>query len=139
MAELKSLRVEVARSRRENEILTTASAFFAARPDLVDRRFEAGAPNRLHVADVFARRIVVWSCATTMDAKGLPPQALEQVISWAASHGGTDGLVLHGNHGVQYIGTVYATRVRGTRHASLDRHARRLVRQRHGRIRRRRI
>ena len=33
MAELKSSRAEVARLRRANGILTTASAFFAARPD----------------------------------------------------------------------------------------------------------
>ena len=33
MAELKSLRAEVARLKRANEILTTASAFFATRPD----------------------------------------------------------------------------------------------------------
>ncbi|AIZ15317.1 transposase [Bifidobacterium catenulatum PV20-2] len=33
MAELKSLRAEVAQLRRANETLTTASAFFAARPD----------------------------------------------------------------------------------------------------------
>lgn len=33
MAESKSLRAEVARLRRANEILTTASAFFAARLD----------------------------------------------------------------------------------------------------------
>ena len=33
MAELKSSRAEVARLRRANEILTTASAFFAARLD----------------------------------------------------------------------------------------------------------
>lgn len=56
------------------------------RPDLVDRRFEACAPNRLHVADityvrmangsfgctafadgVYARRIVGWACAMTMN------------------------------------------------------------------------
>ena len=29
----------------------------------------------------------------------LPLQALEQAISWAASHGGTDGLVHHSDHG----------------------------------------
>ena len=33
MAELKKLRAEVAELRRANEILTTASAFFAARLD----------------------------------------------------------------------------------------------------------
>ncbi len=100
------------------------------RPDPVDGRFEACAPNRLHVADityvrmangsfghtafaadVFARRIVGWACATTMDTRELPLQALEQAISWAASHGGTDGLVHHSDHGAQYTGTVYTTRV----------------------------
>lgn len=74
-------------------------------PDLVERGFEAEAPNRLHVADityvrmangsfgytafaadVFARRIVGWACATTMDTRELPPQALEQAMSWAALH-----------------------------------------------------
>ena len=100
------------------------------RPDLVDRRFEASAPNRLHVADityvrmadgrfgytafvtdVFARRIVGWACATTMDTRELPLQALEQAIAWAATHGGTDGLVHHSDHGVQYISLVYTARV----------------------------
>ncbi len=84
------------------------------RPDLVDRKFEAEAPNRLHVADityvrmadgrfaytafvtdVFARRIVGWACAMTMNTQELPLQALEQAISWVASHGGADGLVHH--------------------------------------------
>lgn len=37
MAELESLRAEVTRLRRVNEILTTASAFFAARLDLTRR------------------------------------------------------------------------------------------------------
>ena len=100
------------------------------RPDLVDRKFEAEAPDRLHVAgitygrmangsfgytafvtDVFARRIVGRACATTMNTEEPPLQALEQAIAWAASHGGTDGLARHGDHGVQYTGTVYAARV----------------------------
>lgn len=46
-----------------------------------------------------------------MDTRELPLQALEQAISWAASHGGTDGLVHHSDHGAQYLGLVYATRV----------------------------
>ena len=100
------------------------------RPDLVDRGFEACAPNRLHVADityvrmangsfgctafadgVYARRIVGWACAMTMNTQELPLQALGQAISWAASRGGTDGLIRHGDHGTQYISTVYATGV----------------------------
>ena len=99
-------------------------------PDLVERRFEAEAPNRLHVADityvrmangsfgytafaadVFARGIVGWACATAMDTRELPLQALEQAISWAASHGGTDGLVHHSDHGARYISLVYTARV----------------------------
>lgn len=63
------------------------------------------------VTDVFARRIVGWACATTMDTRELPLQALEQAISWAASHGGTDGLVHHSDHGAQYISLVYTTGV----------------------------
>ena len=145
--------------RRGGTPVTTKPAKGAGgRPDLVERGFEAEAPNRPHVADityvrmangsfghtafaadVFARRIVGWACATTMDTRELPLQALEQAISWAASHGGTDGLVHHSDHGAQYISLVCTTRVGGIRHASLDRHGRRLVRQRHGRERRRRV
>ena len=96
----------------------------------MDRRFEARAPNRLHVADityvrmangpfgctafaagVYARRIVGWACAMTMNTQEPPLQALGQAISWAASRGGTDGLIRHGDHGTQYIGTVYTTGV----------------------------
>ena len=62
-------------------------------------------------ADVFARRIVGWACTTTMDTGELPLQALEQAMSWAASHGGTDGLVHHSDHGARYIGLVCTTRV----------------------------
>ena len=46
-----------------------------------------------------------------MDTGELPLQALEQAISWAASHGGTDGLVHHSDHGAQYISLVCTTRV----------------------------
>ena len=73
--------------RRGKTPVTTRPAKGAGgRPDLVERKFEAKAPNRLHVADityvrmangsfgytafvtdVFARRIVGWACATTMD------------------------------------------------------------------------
>ena len=100
------------------------------RPDLVDRGFEACAPNLLHVAGityvrmangsfgctafvtgVYARRIVGWACAMTMNTQELPLQALRQAISWAASRGGTDGLIRHGDHGTQCTGTVYATGV----------------------------
>ena len=117
--------------RRGKTPVTTKPAKGAGgRPDLVDRGFEACAPNRLHVAGityvrmangsfgctafadgVYARRIVGWACAMTMNTQELPLQALGQVISWAASRGGTDGLIRHGDHGTQCTGTVYATGV----------------------------
>ncbi len=93
--------------------------------------FKASAPNRLHVADItyvrmadgrsgytafvtdaFARCIVGWACATSMDTEELPLQALEQATARAAAHGGTDGLVHHSDHGAQYTGTVYTSRVK---------------------------
>ena len=117
--------------RRGKTPVTTKPAKGAGgRPDLVDGRFEACAPNRLHVAGityvrmangsfgctafadgVYARRIVGWACAMTMNTQELPLQALGQAISWAASRGGADGLIRHGDHGTQCTGTVYATGV----------------------------
>ena len=116
--------------RGKTPVTTKPAKGTGCRPDLVDRRFEACAPNRLHVADityvrmangsfgctafadgVYARRIVGWACAMTMNTQELPLQALEQAISRAASRGGTDGLIHHSDHGTQYISTVYATGV----------------------------
>ena len=116
--------------RGRTPVTTEPAKGTGGRPDPVDGRFEACAPNRLHVADityvrmangsfgytafaadVFARRIVGWACTTTMDTGELPLQALEQAMSWAASHGGTDGLVHHSDHGARYIGLVCTTRV----------------------------
>lgn len=94
--------------RGRTPVATKPAKGTGGRPDLVERGFEAEAPNRLHVADiayvrmadgrfaytafvtdVFARRIVGWACATTMNTEELPLQALEQTIAWAALHGGT--------------------------------------------------
>ena len=116
--------------RGRTPVTTKPAKGTGGRPDLVDGRFEACAPNRLHVAGityvrmangsfgctafadgVYARRIVGWACAMTMNTQELPLQALGQAISWAASRGGTDGLIRHGDHGTQHISTVYATGV----------------------------
>ena len=116
--------------RGRTPVTTEPAKGTGGRPDLVDRRFEACAPNRLHVADityvrmangsfgytafadgVYARRIVGWACAMTMNTQELPLRALEQAVSWAASHGGADGLIHHSDHGTQCIGMVYATGV----------------------------
>lgn len=75
--------------RGRTPVTTKPAKGTGGRPDLVERGFEAEAPNRLHVADityvrmangsfgytafvtdVFARRIVGWACATTMDTGG---------------------------------------------------------------------
>ncbi len=116
--------------RGRTPVTTKPAKGTGGRPDLVDGRFEACAPNRLHVAGVtyvrmangsfgctafadgvYARRIVGWACAMTMNTQELPLQALGQAISWAASRGGADGLIRHGDHGTQCTGTVYATGV----------------------------
>ena len=116
--------------RGKTPVTTKPAKGTGGRPDLVERRFEAEAPNRLHVADityvrmangsfgytafvtdVFARRIVGWACATGMGTREPPLQALGQAISRASRHGGTQGLVRHGDHGARYIGTVCTTRV----------------------------
>ena len=116
--------------RGKTPVTTKPAKGTGGRPDPVDGRFEACAPNRLHVADityvrmangsfgytafvtdVFARRIVGWACATGMGTREPPLQALGQAISRASRHGGTQGLVRHGDHGARYIGTVCTTRV----------------------------
>ena len=101
--------------RGRTPVTTKPAKGTGGRPDLVERRFEAEAPNRPHVADITYVRMANGSfghtaCATTMDARELPLQALEQAIPWAASHGGTDGLVHHSDHGARYISLVGTTR-----------------------------
>ena len=116
--------------RGKTLVATEPAKGTGGRPDPVDGRFEACAPDRLHVADityvrmangsfgytafvadVYARRIVGWACAMAVNTQELPLRALEQAVSWAASHGGADGLIHHSGHGAQCIGTVYATGV----------------------------
>ena len=60
-------------------------------------------------ADVSARGIAGRACAAAMDTRGPVPRAPEQATSWAASHGGTDGLAHRSGHDARRIGLVYAT------------------------------
>lgn len=81
--------------RGKTPVTTKPAKGTGGRPDPVDRRFEACAPNRLHVADityvrmangsfgytafaadVYARRIVGWACAMAMNTQELPLQAV---------------------------------------------------------------
>ncbi|MET3948894.1 transposase InsO family protein, partial [Arthrobacter sp. UYCu512] len=101
---------------------TTKPAPETGRPaDLVERRFQATAPNRLWVADityvrtfagwdyaafvidVFSRRVVGWQVATSLYTD-LALDALEMGI-WARTRDGADltGLVHHSDRGVQGV------------------------------------
>lgn len=103
----------------------------AARPaDLVDRRFDADAPNRLWLADItyvptwsgfayvafvvdaYSRFIVGWRVSNNLRT-GLALDALEQAI-WARRPDPTDPeqqLVHHSDRGSQYLSIRYSTRL----------------------------
>ena len=112
---------------------TTIPGGEADRPrDLVDRRFSAGAPNRLWVADltyvrtwsgfvyvafitdVYSRTIVGWQASRSLRSD-LALDALEQAI-WARSERGQrlDELVHHSDRGVQYLAIRYTERLAET-------------------------
>jgi putative transposase len=107
---------------------TTKPAPQAERPaDLVKRRFEAPAPNRLWVADLtyvstwagfcyvafvtdaFCRAIVGWRVSTSLRAD-LALVALEMAI-WARQSHDLAGLVHHSDRGVQYLAIRYTERL----------------------------
>lgn len=94
------------------------------RPDLVERNFHAGGPNRLWVADityvrttagfcytafvidVFSRRIAGWATRATMRTEDLPLEALEHALV-AAKDQAMTGLVHHSDRGSQYVSIRY--------------------------------
>jgi transposase InsO family protein len=105
---------------------TTVADEAAARPlDLVQRQFQATAPNQLWVADftfvatwagfvyaafvidVYSRRIIGWRVARSMRAE-LVLDALEQAI-WSRS--GAEGVVHHSDRGSQYLCIRYSERL----------------------------
>jgi len=97
--------------------------------DLVERRFEATAPNQLWVADltyirthagwvyaafvidVFARRVVGWQTSTNMRTD-LALDALDMGL-WQRQRAGQDvtGLIHHSDRGVQYRAIRYTERL----------------------------
>ena len=98
----------------------------AERPlDHLNRQFQASRPNELWVADftyvatwtgfvyvafvidVFARRIIGWRVARSMQTE-LVLDALEQAL-WARS--GTKGVVHHSDRGCQYLSIRYSERL----------------------------
>jgi putative transposase len=95
--------------------------------DLVDRDFQAPAPNRLWVADltyvkthagwvyvafvidVFSRFVVGWQVSTSLRTD-LALDALEMAI-WSRRDHDLDGLVHHSDRGVQYLAIRYSERL----------------------------
>jgi transposase InsO family protein len=127
---MRSLKIQGVR-RGRNPITTRPARSTGGRPDLVNRRFVADAPGRLHVADItyvrladgsfayvafvtdaYARRIVGWAVAASQHTRTLPLVALDQSIGWVARHGDTHGLVHHSDHGTQYVSTLYGTHLK---------------------------
>jgi putative transposase len=107
---------------------TTIPADVSVRPaDLVDRQFQATAPNQLWIADityvatwsgfayaafvtdVFSRRILGWRVSNTLRAD-LALDALEMAI-WTREAEDLAGLVHHSDRGVQYLSIVYTERL----------------------------
>lgn len=116
--------------RRERVPVTTHSDVRQVRPpDLVGRRFTAGAPNQLWVADltyvktfsgwvylaflidVFSRMVVGWDLSQSLRS-GLATDALAMaVFNRKVSGVGFDGLVHHSDRGVQYLSITYSERL----------------------------
>jgi putative transposase len=111
---------------RGRKCYTTVSDDATPRPpDLVDRKFEAGRPNQLWVADftyvatwtgfvyvafvidVFSRKIVGWRAAGSMRTD-LVLDALEQALRARRDR---DVLVHHSDRGVQYLSIRYTERL----------------------------
>jgi putative transposase len=125
---MRSLGVKgLVRGRRHR---TTKPNPAAERPrDLVERAFNAPAPNRLWLADItyvctwtgfvyvsfvidsFARMIVGWQASKSLRTD-LCLDALEQAI-WSRQDHGLDQLVHHSDRGVQYLSIRYTERVAG--------------------------
>ena len=120
----------VGNRRGKTWTVTTDSDHPLPRPaDLVDRDFDAPAPNRLWVADityvkthsgwvyvafvidVFSRMVVGWQASKSLRSD-LALDALEMAV-WNRQRVGIDvsGLVHHSDRGVQYLSIRYADRL----------------------------
>ncbi len=110
---------------RAFKVTTTPDKLAIRPPDLVERRFEADAPNQLWVADltyvatwagfvyvafvidVFARFIVGWRVSRSLRSD-LALDALEQALYFRPH---TERLVRHSDRGVQYLSIRYTERL----------------------------
>lgn len=111
----------VARGKRKFKTTTDSNHKLGFAPNLVDRKFQVAAPNRVWLADItyvhtregwlflhavldaFSRRIVGWILDETMDAV-VTTRALRQAI---AARRPVVGLIHHSDRGVQYASHEY--------------------------------
>ena len=111
--------------RRGKRCRTTIPDPKVNRPDLVKRQFQASRPNQLWVADftyvatwggfvyvafvidVFARRVIGWRVARSMQTE-LVLDALEQAL-WSRSE--VEGVIHHSDRGSQYLSIRYSERL----------------------------
>jgi putative transposase len=124
---MRELEISGVQARRKRP-RTTLPGDPADRPsDLLDRCFDAPAPNRRWVADItyvltlagwvytafvmdlFARRILGWQVADNLRSD-LALDALEMAI-WARRSESVNGLVHHSDRGVQYTAIRYTQRL----------------------------
>ena len=117
--------------RGRTPVTTKPAKGTGGRPDLVERGFEAEAPNRLHVADityvrmangsfgytafvtdVYARKIVGWKVATEMTQK-LVTDAIDHAIDTRKRSGAAslDSLIHHSDAGSQYTAVAFTERL----------------------------
>jgi len=110
-------------SRRRWPRTTVRSDVNMSPPDLVNRNFKAGSPNKLWVADItyvptgsgflflavvmdaFSRLIVGWSMASHL-RKELVLSALDMAIGWRKP----DGVIHHSDQGSQYTSLAFGKR-----------------------------
>jgi putative transposase len=124
---MRELEISGVQARRKRP-RTTLPGDLADRPsDLLDRCFDAPAPNRRWVADItyvltlagwvytafvmdlFARRVLGWQVADNLRSD-LALDALEMAI-WARRSESVSGLVHHSDRGVQYTAIRYTQRL----------------------------
>jgi putative transposase len=124
---MRELGISGARARRKRPRTTVPGDPAGWPPDLLERCFDAPAPNRRWVADItyvltlagwvytalvmdlFSRCILGWQVADHLRSD-LALDALEMAI-WARRHETTDGLVHHSDRGVQYTSIRYTERL----------------------------
>lgn len=110
-----------ARHKRQFKVTTNSKHNYPVAPNLLDRKFEVTAPNKVWVSDItyirtwegwlylatvmdlFSRKIVGWAMSKTIDSE-LTIAALKMAIQRRRP---LKGLMHHSDRGVQYACTAY--------------------------------